>query len=175
MFMQSEGQMVESFGGVLANARGQFLLQRSETDFFGDLPWTFVKGPSKQDETPDQTALRVVFEETGYQARIIAALGNYDGPAPASDFSAGSLEGIPELDVEGVTEDDHDDTVHQRQREQAGSKLHQPEDAEERDGAPDLQFVLRLVDFRQPPLPNVRWNPTTGAGGRQRLKLVDGR
>ena len=82
--MQSEGQNVERFGGVLANARSQLLLQRSETDFFDDLPWTFVNGPSKKDETPDQAALRIVYEETGYRARIISALGNYDGSAPAT-------------------------------------------------------------------------------------------
>jgi hypothetical protein len=44
------------------------------------------KGPSKKDETPDQAALRIVYEETGYQARIISALGNYDGSAPATAF-----------------------------------------------------------------------------------------
>jgi ADP-ribose pyrophosphatase YjhB (NUDIX family) len=84
--MESGGQKVERFGGVLVNARSQLLLQRSETDFFGDLPWTFVKGPSKKDEPPDQAALRIVYEETGYQARIISTLGNYDGSAPATVF-----------------------------------------------------------------------------------------
>jgi 8-oxo-dGTP pyrophosphatase MutT (NUDIX family) len=82
--MLSEGQKLERFEGVLINARSQLLLQRSETDFFGDRPWAFVKGLSNKGETPEQSALRMIYEETGYQARIIAALGDYDGSAPAT-------------------------------------------------------------------------------------------
>ena len=33
--------------------------------FLCDLPWTFVKGPSNKGE--NQAALRIVYEETGYQ------------------------------------------------------------------------------------------------------------
>src|SRR5258708_4813939 len=84
--MLSEGQKIEGFGGVLVNARNQLLLQRSETEFFGNRPWTFVKGPSNKGETPDQAALRIVYEDAGYRARIISALGNYDGSAPATAF-----------------------------------------------------------------------------------------
>ena len=84
--MLSNGQGGERFGGVLINARGQLLLSKSDADFFGDLPWMFVKGPSKHGEPPDQTALRLIYQETGYHARIISALGNYDGAAPATTF-----------------------------------------------------------------------------------------
>jgi len=84
--MLSNGRGGERFGGVLINARGQLLLSKSDADFFGDPPRTFVKGPSKHGEPPDQTALRLIYEETGYHARIISALGNYDGAAPEKTF-----------------------------------------------------------------------------------------
>lgn len=74
--------MVERFGGVLVNARRQILLAKSDAEFFGDFPWTFVNGPANKDEAPTQAALRIVYEETGYQARIISSLGNYEGNSP---------------------------------------------------------------------------------------------
>ena len=63
----------DAYGGVLMSAGGKVLL-REPTGHFGSYVWTFAKGKPKAGEEPAQTALRSVREETGYRARIIAAM-----------------------------------------------------------------------------------------------------
>ena len=68
-----------SYGGVLVNDRQEILL-REVAGHFGGYAWTYPKGNPDKGETPDQTALREVREETGYEAEIIGALpGVYKG------------------------------------------------------------------------------------------------
>lgn len=68
-----------SAGGVLINDAGHVLL-REPTNHFGGYVWTFAKGRIDPGETPEQTALREVREETGYRANIVEAIpGQFEG------------------------------------------------------------------------------------------------
>lgn len=57
-----------AFGGILM-AGGKILL-REPANHFGGYVWTFAKGRMDAGETPQEAALREVFEETGYRAKI---------------------------------------------------------------------------------------------------------
>lgn len=61
--------IADAYGGVLINARGEVQL-REPANHFGGYVWTFAKGRPDPGETPEQTALREVQEETGQEARI---------------------------------------------------------------------------------------------------------
>jgi 8-oxo-dGTP diphosphatase len=75
-----------SYGGVLLSACGRFLLRKPDDTAQG-YAWTWPKGRPEAGETPAQTALREVHEETGYRAAIIAALpGVYTGTMSSSAF-----------------------------------------------------------------------------------------
>ncbi len=63
----------DAYGGVLVDAKGRVLL-REPKGHYGGYVWTFAKGRPDKGETPEQTALREVLEETGYRASIVAAL-----------------------------------------------------------------------------------------------------
>lgn len=63
----------QTYGGILVNAKGEVLL-REPAGHFGGYAWTFAKGRPKAAETPEQTALRSVRVETGYNAKIIAPI-----------------------------------------------------------------------------------------------------
>ena len=62
----------KSYGGVLLS-EGRVLL-REPIDHLDGYVWTWPKGRPEQGETPAQTALREVYEETGYRARIVGVL-----------------------------------------------------------------------------------------------------
>src|SRR5262245_51460709 len=64
---------VAAYGGVLVNARGQVLLTNALKGS-GGYSWTFARGVPKKGESPEQTALRRVREETGYRAEIITPI-----------------------------------------------------------------------------------------------------
>lgn len=63
----------DAYGGVLINNDGEVLL-REPSGHFGGYVWTFPKGRPDPGETPEQAALREVFEETGQNAQIVAAI-----------------------------------------------------------------------------------------------------
>lgn len=48
------------------------------TDRRGRLLWSLPKGHIEQGETPEQTAMREVAEETGIRGTVLAALGSID-------------------------------------------------------------------------------------------------
>lgn len=62
-----------AYGGVLLTRCGRVLL-REPANHFDGYHWTFAKGKSDKGEQPELTALREVYEETGYLAEIITAL-----------------------------------------------------------------------------------------------------
>lgn len=63
----------DAYGGVLINGQGEVLL-REPAGHFGGYVWTFAKGRPDPGETPEETALREVLEETGQGARIVALI-----------------------------------------------------------------------------------------------------
>lgn len=68
-----------AYGGVLVNEQGCVLLRKPANEYDGYV-WTFPKGRQEPGESPEQTALREVLEETGYQAEIIEKIpGSFDG------------------------------------------------------------------------------------------------
>ena len=64
-----------AYGGVLLTRCGRVLL-REPANHFDGYHWTFAKGKPDKNESPELTALREVYEETGYLAEIITALPN---------------------------------------------------------------------------------------------------
>ena len=75
----------DAYGGVLVDAKGRVLL-REPKGHYGGYVWTFAKGRPDKGETPEQTALREVLEETGYHARIVAALPEAFGGDTTTGF-----------------------------------------------------------------------------------------
>jgi len=63
----------DAYGGVLINDQGKVQL-REPAGHFGQYVWTFAKGRPDPGETPEETALREVLEETGQGAVIVALI-----------------------------------------------------------------------------------------------------
>ena len=75
-----------SYGGVLLDEQGRVLMLEP-AGHFGGYAWTYAKGRPELGETPRQTALREVAEETGYSARIQGRLpGLYTGSTGTTVF-----------------------------------------------------------------------------------------
>lgn len=85
-----------SYGGVLLNNKKQILLRRPKGDFDGYV-WTFPKGKEEAGSTPEQTALREVKEETGYNAEIVGKIpGQFKGGTGITEFFIMRPLGQPE-------------------------------------------------------------------------------
>ena len=75
-----------AYGGVLIDSARRVLL-REPTGHYGQYVWTFPKGGPQPGETPEQTALREVLEETGYEAEVVCALaGEFVGETSVTRF-----------------------------------------------------------------------------------------
>ena len=78
--------MKKAYGGVVIDDFGRVLL-REPAWHYNDQVWTFAKGGPNHDESPEQTALREVFEETGVQAQIVTKLpGTFDGAVTSNEY-----------------------------------------------------------------------------------------
>lgn len=62
-----------AYGGVVFDSKGNVLLREPKNHYDGYV-WTFPKGRPDPGETPEQTALREVKEETGVDATIVGIL-----------------------------------------------------------------------------------------------------
>ncbi|MCC2683364.1 MAG: hypothetical protein K0R75_263 [Paenibacillaceae bacterium] len=63
-----------AYGGIVFNEKGEVLL-RSPTNHWGGYVWTFAKGGQEaEDRSPEETALREVWEETGCESEIVAPI-----------------------------------------------------------------------------------------------------
>lgn len=62
-----------AYGGILLTRTGQILLREPANHYDGYV-WTFAKGRPDPGDTPEQTALREVLEETGYRAEVVDVL-----------------------------------------------------------------------------------------------------
>lgn len=78
--------MKKAYGGVVINPAGEVLL-REPADHYHGYAWTFAKGKPLSGESPPETALREVFEETGVRARILLKLpGSFDGSRTSNEY-----------------------------------------------------------------------------------------
>jgi 8-oxo-dGTP diphosphatase len=78
--------MKKAYGGIVINPSGQVLLREPAGHYKGDV-WTFAKGKPESGESPEQTAVREVLEETGYRAEIIAKIpGSFDGSRTSNEY-----------------------------------------------------------------------------------------
>jgi len=78
--------MRKAYGGIVINSKGLVLLREPADHYKGDV-WTFAKGRPFPGETPEETALREVLEETGYQAEIAAKRpGSFDGKRTSNEY-----------------------------------------------------------------------------------------
>ena len=78
--------MERAYGGVIINEQGQVLLREPSNHFDGYV-WTFAKGKPNPSESPEQTALREVFEETGVRCRIVTKIpGSFDGSTTSNEY-----------------------------------------------------------------------------------------
>ena len=85
-----------SYGGVVVDSLGRLLL-RSPTNHFDGYVWTFPKGRPEPDESPEQTALREVLEETGVHGEIIAKLhGSFRGGTGWTEYYLMRPLGVPD-------------------------------------------------------------------------------
>jgi len=76
----------KAYGGVVIDAAGRVLL-REPTDHYKGHVWTFAKGKPEPGESPEQTALREVFEETGVRAAIVLKIpGVFDGSTTSNEY-----------------------------------------------------------------------------------------
>lgn len=83
----------DAYGVVLVSTNGQTLLRRVSAAFDGYV-WTFAKGRSEGCETPQQTARRELFEETGFRCRLVGLLPQrYQGSSGTTVFFVGVPEG----------------------------------------------------------------------------------
>jgi len=63
------------------------VLLREPAGHYNGQVWTFAKGGAKRGESPEQTALREVLEETGVRAQIVVKIpGAYDGEVTSNEF-----------------------------------------------------------------------------------------
>jgi 8-oxo-dGTP diphosphatase len=75
-----------SFGGVLFDDEGRVLIRRPTGEFDGYV-WTFPKGRMEKGTTPEETALKEVREETGYDAKIIGKVpGTFAGGTGSNEY-----------------------------------------------------------------------------------------
>ena len=83
--------MKKAYGGVVINLAGRVLL-REPTHGYHGYAWTFAKGKPLPGESPAETALREVFEETGVRAKIVLKLpGTFAGPRTSNEYFLMSL------------------------------------------------------------------------------------
>jgi 8-oxo-dGTP pyrophosphatase MutT (NUDIX family) len=85
-----------SFGGVLFDNRDRVLLRRPANEWDGYV-WTLAKGRMEKGGTPEGTALREVFEETGYRAVIVGEVpGIFEGCTSTNHYYLMVPSGAPE-------------------------------------------------------------------------------
>lgn len=75
-----------AYGGILLTRGGRILLREPANHYDGYV-WTYAKGRPDKGDTPEQTALREVREETGYEAEVVDVLpGVFEGGTTTNAF-----------------------------------------------------------------------------------------
>jgi 8-oxo-dGTP pyrophosphatase MutT (NUDIX family) len=96
-------RLAAAFGGVLFDAQGRVLLFKPKNHFDG-YHWSFPKGRPEPGETPQETALREVLEETGYAAEVVAEIpGSFAGGTTENRYFLMKPAGPPKSPKEDET------------------------------------------------------------------------
>lgn len=84
-----------AYGGIVFNQENKVLM-RSPKGLWGGYVWTFAKGGFEvQDRTPEETAIREVLEETGYECSIVASVpGEYESDTCITKYYLMELTGV---------------------------------------------------------------------------------
>ncbi len=78
--------MKKAYGGVMIDLAGRVLLREPAGHWNGHV-WTFAKGGPEPGESPEETAMREVLEETGFRARIVQKIpGSFDGSTTSNEY-----------------------------------------------------------------------------------------
>ena len=78
--------MKRAYGGVVINSSGEVLLREPAGHHKG-ARWTFAKGKPQPGESPEQTAVREVLEETGYRAQVLKKIpGSFAGSRTCNEY-----------------------------------------------------------------------------------------
>ena len=86
-------QASDAYGVGLLSPSGQTLLRRVSGGF-GGYCWSFAKGMPDEFETPQQTARRELFEESGYRCKLVGLLPQrYQGSTGTTVFFVGVPDG----------------------------------------------------------------------------------
>lgn len=84
--MTQKPKKAMAYGGVVFDAEGRILL-REVAGHYGGYVYTFAKGRPDPGETPEQTALREVREETGIEAEVVGEIpGVFEGDTTDTKF-----------------------------------------------------------------------------------------
>lgn len=76
----------KAYGGILLTRSGRILL-REPANHYDNYVWTYAKGRPEPGDSPEETALREVREETGYEAEIVDVLpGVFQGGTTTNAF-----------------------------------------------------------------------------------------
>ncbi len=94
-----------AYGGIVFNEESKVLM-RSPKGFWGGYVWTFAKGGfDVHDRTPEETAIREVWEETGYKCSIVASIpGDYESDTCVTKYFLMGLTGV-RTDHDGETQE----------------------------------------------------------------------
>ncbi len=84
-----------SYGVVIFDSEGRVLLRRPTNDF-GGYVWTFAKGQQDPGETPEQTAVREAFEETGMRVQLGERIpGTFTSRGYSNVYWIATVTGLP--------------------------------------------------------------------------------
>jgi 8-oxo-dGTP pyrophosphatase MutT (NUDIX family) len=92
-----------AYGGIVV--KQNLLLLREPANHYDDYVWTFPKGRNNAGETPEETAIREVLEETGVIARIVSSIpGDFIGGTTINRyFLMEPIEETGKFDWETIT------------------------------------------------------------------------
>lgn len=94
-----------SYGGIIFDEHGRMLLRKPTGNFDG-YAWTWPKGKANVGDTPADTALREVEEETGWDCDIISVLpGTYKGGTGQTNFFVMRGKNFDKSKMDWETED----------------------------------------------------------------------
>jgi len=128
-------RLIRAAGGVVyrRTEKGNLRVLVAHRPAYDD--WSLPKGKADEGETPETTALREVFEETGYRCRIVASLGTtrYRVPGGVKEVDWFAMKPLP--DSPGFEKNSEIDRIKWLSRAKAVTLLDYEGDRELLDGA----------------------------------------